>query len=255
MSGVYPPRGVPLTGQPPPLSREWFLAPCRIPTNRTRTIPSMSPLDIRAYRPADRDAVRRICCDTADAGRPLESMLGESRPIPAVRDLWADVLTAAYTDHAPRLVWVATRGEEVVGYLAGCLDETRQRRVLTLRVLPVALARAFLRGALFRRSLLRFAWANRRCPGRPPRLPYGAHLHVNLSPAARGGGAGRALVERFLETAREAGAAGVTASVAEDNASGRAFFERLGFAPMARHRLFFLPSGETRFAVIHGRAS
>jgi len=225
-------------------------------------------VDIRLYRPSDRAAVRRICCDTADAGGPLEALFGEPRPVPALRELFADLLTGVYIDHMKSLVWVATRDERVVGYVTGCLNESVVRRRRMFSVMPGAILRALWSGVLWRRSLLEFGWANRdalcyrdgtpRSPWRFVRRPpieheFPAHLHINLSDEARGAGVGSALLNCFLEVARAAATAGVTASVREDNRGGRAFFERNGFMPLARQRLFRLPSGITRFAVIHGR--
>lgn len=213
------------------------------------------PIEIRSYRPSDRPSIRSICCDTADAGRPLEALLGEPRPFPALRELFADLLASAYTDHTWRLVWVAVHGKEVVGYVTGCLDEARLHRILVLHVLPLAIGSALVRGALFRRSVLALLWANRGHPFRHARRSkgYSAHLHLNISQDARGQGAGSALLQRFIEAAREARVRGVTATVREDNADGRAFFERNGFVPLVRHRLFRLPSGTVRYAIIHGR--
>lgn len=212
-------------------------------------------LAVRPYCRADREAVRRICCETADGGRPLESLLGERRPVAALRDLFADLLTVAYTDYEPSHIWVAGDDRAVGGYVMGTFDEARWRRTMRWPVVPVALLRAAMRGALFRRSVLALAWANR-WPARtaePPLRGYPAHLHINLAPDVRGGGVGRALVERFLDAARLAGVPGVTASVREDNAAGRAFFERLRFVPLARHRQLRLASGRVQYAVIHGR--
>lgn len=215
-------------------------------------------VDVRLYRRSDRVAVRRICCDTADAGRPLEALFDEPQPLPALRDLFADLLVSAYTDVSNPLVWVAVQEGDVVGYLTGCLNEIRLARVRLFRVLPATLTRAVLRGVWARRSFLQFAWANRnalweRTPRFPVEREYPAHLHINLVPIVRGAGIGGVLVDRFVEVAKNAGSSGIAVSVREDNTRGRAFFERNGFVPLARRRLFRLASGVTRYAVIHGR--
>ncbi len=187
---------------------------------------------IRPFRAADREAVRTICCETADAGRPLEPGFFD-------RELVADLVTRYYTDFEPESAWVTEAGGRVAGYLTGARDTRRFRRVWALRIAPPALARAVARGFLFRRSswqwiagLLRCARAQQAAA--PPILgAYPAHLHIDLLDEARGRGAGGSLMRTFLEYLAGRGIPGVHARVRADNAPGRAFFERMGFAPVA----------------------
>jgi ribosomal protein S18 acetylase RimI-like enzyme len=65
----------------------------------------------------------------------------------------------------------------------------------------------------------------------PPIAPVAVLTHVVVDPRLRGQGAGRRLVEVFVERAREAGAAEVRlVTEASDGASG--FYERLGWTPV-----------------------
>ena len=152
---------------------------------------------IRPYRPGDRGAVRRVACETADAGRPVERFFGD-------RELAADLLTRYYTDWEPGSLAVAEHGERVVGYLAGCLDTRRCRRVVARRLAPRIAARAACRGIFWSRDAWRLAgaalgaWRRGRRGERVSLEAYPAHLHVNLLEGSRGQGLGRALVERFL---------------------------------------------------------
>lgn len=57
----------------------------------------------------------------------------------------------------------------------------------------------------------------------------GLLYHLAVSPAHRGGGTGRRLVELALERLHAAGIARVLILVAADNAGGRAFWRRLGW--------------------------
>lgn len=199
---------------------------------------------IRAYEPRDRPALRHICCETADAGQPVESFFRD-------REFIADLVTRYYTDFEPGHAWVADLDGNVVGYLTGCFDTGRQRRVTGWRILPAALAGAVLRGTLVDRETWRMLGALARTfldNGLPPATPlprFPAHVHVNLLPAARGRDIGRQLMEQFLRQARAAGIGGVHASVRADNEAACRFFERMKFTEL--HRVpMVLPVGENQ---------
>ncbi|MEY2555814.1 MAG: hypothetical protein QOF93_958, partial [Verrucomicrobiota bacterium] len=53
-----------------------------------------TPYTIRSYRKTDRDAVRRLCCQTGFLGTPID-------PVYEDRQLFADFLTTYYTDWEP----------------------------------------------------------------------------------------------------------------------------------------------------------
>lgn len=71
----------------------------------------------------------------------------------------------------------------------------------------------------------------------------GLLYHLAVSPAHRGGGTGRRLVELALERLRVAGIPRVLILVASDNAGGRAFWQRLGWEDidLAEPMAFDLP--------------
>lgn len=188
---------------------------------------------IRHYEPADRAAVRRISCDTADAGRPPAWFDG-------ARELLADLLTCYHTDCEPQSLWVAERDGRVAGYLAGMLDTRRAQRIMARRIWPAAFSRAVAAGLLANRPLWRLAWHNRRLLAGPRRAAvvdlqvYPAQLHVNLDAVARGCGIGGRLLAAFAEQARAAGASGLHAWVRADNAGALAFFVQAGFRELGR---------------------
>jgi GNAT superfamily N-acetyltransferase len=208
---------------------------------------------IRLYEPRDREAVREICRATAYGGEGA----GMIEP-----ELFVDLLTRYFTDLADRSLWVAVRGERVVGYLAGCLDERRFRRAQTRRVVPSALTRAMLgRGLLARRELWRLLAS---FPGfvdaggmraAPYETAYPGHLHVNLLDGFRGRSLGSSLVESFLAEARAHGMPGVRAVVYESNQPARRFFERLGFHPLDRRPAFKPPprEGGREWKIVYGK--
>lgn len=211
----------------------------------------MDPV-IRPFAASDRAAVRRIACDTADCGKPVEGFFPD-------REIFADLITRYYTDFEPASCWVGEAEGNVVGYITGCLDTARQELLTRTRVFPGVLLKALLRGAWLRPQAIRFVclnWGVWRAHRHDPPLDiarYPAHLHVNLAPGFRGHGLGRRLVETFLDAARKRGAPGVHASVREDNAKGRAFFERIGFEQVSRHPVVRLEmGGNVLYGVVYG---
>ncbi len=194
-------------------------------------------MTIRPYAPhlpGERAAVRQLCCDAAYGDVPLESFYPD-------RALFADLMTRYYLDWEPGSSWVAAAppGDgRIVGYLLGCADSRRQRRVELTRVVPAALAGFVRRGGLAKGATWRLLAANLLQPlegstSFDPRR-YPAHLHLGLDPAHRGQGLGGRLVESFLAQLRTAGVPGVHAVVLAENRRGGRFFERLGFRPIAR---------------------
>src|SRR5574338_567720 len=88
---------------------------------------------IRPYRRADRDDLYRIAGDTAFFGSPIEAFLEDRR-------LFLDTFYRYYTEFEPENSWVAESGShEVVGFLTGCLDTSRQRRIFSYKLVPDAL--------------------------------------------------------------------------------------------------------------------
>src|SRR5881392_2235600 len=71
-----------------------------------------SQYSIRSYRASDRGAVRKLCCETGFLGHPID-------PVFQDRELFADFLTAYYTDHEPESSFVLELGGELAGYLLG----------------------------------------------------------------------------------------------------------------------------------------
>lgn len=200
--------------------------------------------DVRPYRPHDRAAVREICRATAYGGR--EPLLDPR--------LFTDLMTRYYTELTPEGVWVAEHKERVVGYLAGCFDETALRRAMIRRIVPPAVAGSLARGLFLRKAfwrllatLPRFLAAERRA--RAVDLSgYPAHLHINLSPEARGRGIGERLMAQFCAEAARRSLPGVHANVLEENRAACRFFERLGFVELAHRPVLRPPAGSSRLA-------
>lgn len=214
----------------------------------------MPPVVVRPYRPDDRAALRRLACDTADRGEPVERFFRD-------REVFADLLTHYYVEYEPQSLWVAESDGEVVGYLTGCLDSRRYARLMRWPITPCAVVKAIGRGALWQPESWRLCWSGlqtglrggwRRVRGL---ARYPAHLHVNVRQDARGRRIGDQLAERFLAQARAAHVPGLYAPVRGDNARAQRFFERLGFIELGRQRVVFPDRGVciSRDTIIYGK--
>jgi ribosomal protein S18 acetylase RimI-like enzyme len=207
-------------------------------------------VQIRPYEPRDRGAVRAICCDTADRGEPVENFFPD-------REVFADLLTAYYTDYEPESGWVGDRGGEVVGYLTGCVDTRRFIRVMAFSIAPRILIKGIRREVLKYPQGKQFIRSNLRLWLRGSKKSisfdeYPSHLHINLKSGARARGLGCDLVTRFLVQAKAAGSCGVHANVREDSDRARKFFENLGFQAVGRHPVM-AKAGEVLCALTYCR--
>jgi ribosomal protein S18 acetylase RimI-like enzyme len=179
---------------------------------------------IRAYRPSDLDAVYDICVRTSDDG-------ADGRGRHSVDTLVGDVYAAPYVVLEPRHAHVLDDGTgRAIGYVIGTADTDRFARRFREEWVPAVAGRygddprdqellALLRDP---------AWMLH--PGLGDDYP--AHLHIDLLPEAQGRGFGRSMIRAFLDGLRAAGVRGVHLGVSPTNTAARAFYERLGFAPL-----------------------
>src|ERR1017187_5798231 len=94
---------------------------------------------IRSYRASDREAVRRLCCQTGFLGEPID-------PVYEDHELFADFLTTYYTDKEPESSFVLEINGEICGYLLGSRKPLRNQFYAfrqNLRLFVRALARYF----------------------------------------------------------------------------------------------------------------
>jgi len=182
-------------------------------------------LAIRPYRAEDRARVRQICCATGYMGEPADWYWRDAVS-------FADVWSGYYTDHEPESAFVAADGDEVLGYLLGCADTARAESPRD----------AIVRQLVRRQLLLRpgtagFFWRSLWDTLRDASVPSGelrdsrwpSHLHINLLPAARGRGAGRGLVEAWLERLRRLRSPGCHLGTMAENTNAIRFFRSVGF--------------------------
>ncbi|MDE2028641.1 MAG: GNAT family N-acetyltransferase [Candidatus Omnitrophica bacterium] len=188
----------------------------------------MNKINIRAYNPGDRTALRNLCCDVADRGGPIENFFPD-------REVAADLLTRYYTDYEPESTFVATRENRLVGYVNGCTDNRRYGLVMFWLLGPAVLAKAFKRGLFFRPEIHQllgtvlknwrriFVWRKRSFHS------HQGHLHIGIAAEARGQQVGRQLVDILAAHAEGKGITELAASVHEANTAARHFFQKLGF--------------------------
>jgi RimJ/RimL family protein N-acetyltransferase len=191
-----------------------------------------SDANIRPYRPSDRDAVRRLCCETGYLGKAID-------PVFQDRELFADYLTKFYTDWEPESTFVLEQDGEVKGYLMG------SRRPFLHQFHSF-----FLNLSLFARGVVRYprynkaskafvrwillnAW--REVPAAPRRLP---HFHFNMLPEAQGFGTAREILVQFLNHLRAHGETHVFGQVVTfEERRGAKVFERFGFRVLEKKEI------------------
>ena len=188
----------------------------------------MSEFGIRAYEPADRESIRRICFETGYMGEPIDWLWPD-------RESFADLITRYYTDREPESILVATRNQRVVGYLTGCVDTERSRGA-AVREIRRLIRNGGLRKSGFACFLGRVLVDVVRDRGAPAEALFDArwpaHLHIDFLPEARGQGLGRRIMNQWFERLRRLGAPGVHLGTFAENGSAIRFFEACG---MARH--------------------
>jgi hypothetical protein len=187
------------------------------------------PFIIRSYRAADRNGVRRLCCQTGFLGEPID-------PIYSDHELFADFLTTYYTDREPESSFVLEIDGEIRGYLLGSRKPLRnqlysfwQNIRLFFRTL-LRYPRYNERSRRFIRWMVMNGW--REVPAAPRRTP---HFHINLSPDARKVSTTRALISAYLSYLYRCGEKRVYGQIVTfESRRGEKMFERYGFRVMNR---------------------
>ncbi|MEL7026484.1 MAG: hypothetical protein AAGO57_04530, partial [Pseudomonadota bacterium] len=141
---------------------------------------------IRNYRPEDRDAVRKICCDTAYRNKGAELFFED-------REIHADYWSSYYTDVTPEEVRIVEVDGQIVGYFFGCPDTSTYRRYMAWRIVPSCVLRGLWRLATGRYKnpvSKRYLWFMiTKAPAEEAPLDvkeFPAHFHCNITDAGRG---------------------------------------------------------------------
>jgi len=190
------------------------------------------PFVIRSYRASDRDAVRRLCCETGFLGEPID-------PVFQDRELFADFLTTYYTDKEPESSFVLEVEGDIRGYLLGSRKPLRKQFYAfrqNVRLFLRALSRYpgyNQRSRRFIRWMISHGW--REVPAAPRRTP---HFHINLQPDARKMSTTRALMSAYLSYLYRRGEKHVYGQIVTfESRRGEKMFERYGFKVMNRSEI------------------
>ncbi len=178
---------------------------------------------IRPYHPSDLPMLYRICLETVFGG--AEAVAQYSDP-----DLLGHFYAAPYAVLEPDLCFVLTSDGAPCGYVLGTRDTAAFRESTELEWFGVLRTRYPLPLETNRSrdaAMIRLIHAGQ--PSGVEFPDYPAHLHIDLLPHAQGGGWGRALMTRFLETLCELGVRGVHLGVGSRNVGAVKFYERMGF--------------------------
>jgi len=187
---------------------------------------------VRRYKPEDRSAIRRICCDTGFLGNPIEAIFKD-------REIFADLFTNPYLDYGPNWAWVADDGGRVVGYLLGSVSRSFHYALMysglqtTLKMITRA-AKGCYAGHPRSRHFIRWLLTNgyREQPKHPDNA---AHLHLNVEKPHRGHGLGLRLWRAFEQQLDCAGVRNCYgAFFSRPRRRPEAVYSRLGFSVFDR---------------------
>jgi hypothetical protein len=177
----------------------------------------------------DRARVRELCCETGYLGNPID-------PVFEDRELFADYLTAYYTDWEPESAFVLTVDGEIRGYLLGSRRPFRQQAYNFYQNASLFL-RGILRYPRYSAASKKFVNGSSAPPGAkcPPRRGRTAHFHINLLADARQLVTTRAIMNAYLAYLHACGEKAVYGQmvVFEDRRSVK-MFERYGFRVLNR---------------------
>ena len=157
---------------------------------------------VRQYKPEDRDAIRRICCDTGFLGNPIETIFSD-------REIFADLFTNPYLDYGADWAWVAEDCGKVVGYLLGSVSPSFNYTLMysgfqtTVKMIKRAATGCYSshpRSRHFIRWLLTSGYREQ-----PKHPENSAHLHLNVDKSHRGRGLGLRLWQAFERQLEGAG--------------------------------------------------
>jgi predicted deacetylase/ribosomal protein S18 acetylase RimI-like enzyme len=181
---------------------------------------------IRYYRAEDRDQVRHICAETGFLGDPIDPLFQD-------RELFADFLTAPYTDAEPENCLVLEGGGgRLLGYIMGSRSSIKHLGYLALRlpgwIVKVIFRYFFVYGDPSRKYIRWLLFQGRKeTPTAPAR---GVHFHINLLPEARGMSVGKGLFDTFLDRMGELGEKSVFGQVVvKDERRSARMFAYYGF--------------------------
>jgi hypothetical protein len=189
-------------------------------------------ISIRHYEARDREAIRRLCCETGFLGKAID-------PVFEDRELFADYLTAYYTDVEPESSFVLEQNGVVKGYLLGSRRPLRQQChsfFHNLRLFAEGMRRYRRYNAATRNFIgwiLRNSW--REVPAAPRRT---AHFHFNVLPEAQSIAGTHAMLNAYFDYLRSRGEQAVFGQlVTFESRRGAKVLDRFGFRVIEKREI------------------
>ena len=156
-------------------------------------------LIIRGYLSSDRGSVRKIASDTAFSGSPSDIFFDD-------RELLADILTLYYTEYERESIFIAEVDGKVAGYLIGCIDIKRYKRIWITKILPLLIVKSIVKTPLiFTKKNMAFlyycvmAFFKKELFIPDISDDYPAILHINIAKEYRDRGMGTKLIEEYIK--------------------------------------------------------
>lgn len=190
-----------------------------------------STLRIRRARPEDQRAFYIVCLRTSDNGADGSHLHDDP-------DALGHIYVGPYLKLEPSFALALEDDEGVCGYCLGTPDSVRYYERFQREWLPPIQAKLKQPTGDPTQWTLTQQLHNLLLHPAPlayfPRafVPWPAHMHIDLLPRAQGQGWGRTLLERQMQSLRDAGATGVHLCVAPGNARAQAFYRKLGFTDL-----------------------
>ena len=187
---------------------------------------------IRQATGDDQDALYDIVLRTGLSG-------DDAAPLYQDPNMLGHIYTAPYVALAPELAIVAEVDGVVAGYVCGVADTRAFEARMETDWWPDLRKRYVdpdpAQQAQWSADDARSHWIHHPQPT-PDYVvsAFPAHMHMNLMPAARGGGLGRQLFDRWIEAARAQGVGPVHIGANPANAGGIAFWSAMGFTQLTR---------------------
>ena len=184
---------------------------------------------IRKFEVGDRNRVRELCCATGFLGNSIEPVFEDLK-------IFADYLTAYYTDWEPESSFVLLIDGQIRGYLLGSRHPFRQKCYNIWGNLALVLAGSFRYPGYNAASKKFVKWIISRAWKEVPASPRGmAHFHINLLADARQLATTRELMDAYLAYLAENGEKSVYGQmVVFEGRRGARMFERYGFRVLNR---------------------
>jgi ribosomal protein S18 acetylase RimI-like enzyme len=159
---------------------------------------------IRKYKPSDRKQVEYIHFETGFLGNSMSRFLSG-------RKIWNNAIKY-YLEKEPESIFVAEDDGKVIGYLLGCLDDSKHN--VTVEKILESFSIIFKLPFMSKKD--KKFWKSR--TGAISKIIIGksgerklkhpeksGHIHINLLPQARGKGVGSKLLNAFIKYAKSKG--------------------------------------------------